>query len=82
MEIIDPRIIERSSGDDGTSQLVPARRVQDRYDIADRTLDRWLASAILNFPRPLIINKRRYFRVCELVDWERRQARAHLGDVA
>jgi predicted DNA-binding transcriptional regulator AlpA len=74
MDTIDPGITRRFSGDDGTSSLVPARKVQDRYDIADRTLDRWLINPALNFPKPVIINKRRYWRVSELVAWERQRA--------
>jgi hypothetical protein len=58
-----------------TGSLVPARKVQDRYDIADRTLDRWLESQTLNVPRPVVINKRRYWRVTELAAWERARAK-------
>lgn len=54
--------------------LVPARKTEQRYDIADRTLDRWLADPKLNFPRPVIINRRRYFRIRELKEWERQRA--------
>ena len=42
--------------------LLPARKTQQRYDVADRTLDRWLSDPGLNFPRPVVINRRRYFR--------------------
>jgi predicted DNA-binding transcriptional regulator AlpA len=58
------------------SPLLPARNVLKRYDIADRTLDRWLNNELLGFPRPIVINKRRYFRECELQDWERARATA------
>ena len=57
-----------------SSSLLPARKVQERYDIADRTLDRWLRIPSLEFPRPVVINSRRYFRVHELVEWERKRA--------
>ncbi len=56
------------------SPLLPARNVMKRYNISDRTLDRWLANERLGFPRPTVINKRRYFRECELQDWERERA--------
>jgi hypothetical protein len=52
----------------------PAKRVCERYEITDRTLDRWLGDPELDFPRPLIINKRRYFSDPELVAWERKRA--------
>jgi hypothetical protein len=73
MDTINPGTTGHS-GDDGTNNLVPARKVQDRYDIADRTLDRWVVNPALNFPLPVIINKRRYWRVSELVAWERQRA--------
>jgi hypothetical protein len=46
-----------------------------RFGITDRTLDRWLAKAELKFPRPLVINRRRYFFLNEIEEWERAQAR-------
>jgi predicted DNA-binding transcriptional regulator AlpA len=79
MEIIDPSIAGRAHGDDGTTQLISARKVQERFAIADRTLDKWLINKSLNFPRPVYINKRKYFRMCEIFEWERQQARAHVG---
>jgi len=41
-----------------------------RYgDVADKTIDRWVASGIL--PTPLVINKRRYWDEAELEQRER-----------
>jgi hypothetical protein len=54
----------------------PAKKVLERYDITDRTLDRWLANPAMNFPRPLVINRRRYFSDPELTEWERKRASA------
>jgi phage antirepressor YoqD-like protein len=54
--------------------LLPARQVCARYKIVGRTLDRWLADERLQFPRPLIINKRRYFKERLLQSWERARA--------
>ena len=53
-----------------------AKRVQERYDITDRTLDRWLNNPEMDFPRPMVVNGRRYFRETELVAWERKRATA------
>ena len=61
-------------GSTNDEALLPARKVQLRYDIADRTLDRWLSVAGLNLPRPVVINRRRYFKVDELRTWERQRA--------
>ena len=54
-------------------RLLPARRVCERYDVTDRTLDRWLGREALAFPRPLRISGRRYWYERELVTWERAQ---------
>jgi hypothetical protein len=55
--------------------LLPARKTMQRYGIADRTLDRWIADPKLGFPRPVVINTKRYFRVRDLVVWERERAK-------
>ena len=49
----------------------PAKQVCERYGVSDRTLDRWLADPEMEFPRPLVINNRRYFSDPELTAWER-----------
>jgi hypothetical protein len=51
-----------------------ARKVWERYDVTDRTLDRWIASPEIGFPQPLIVNNRRYFSEPELIVWERQRA--------
>jgi hypothetical protein len=56
--------------------LLPASTVWTRYGVVDRTLDRWLANTSLKFPKPLVINRRRYFRESDLIAWERKQATA------
>jgi predicted DNA-binding transcriptional regulator AlpA len=53
-------------------QFLPARRVRERYgSIANMTLWRWLQDADLNFPRPIRIGQRRYWRLSDLVAWEK-----------
>jgi hypothetical protein len=53
---------------------LPASKICERYNVVDRTLDRWLKNPKLNFPRPLYINKRRYFDLSAVEKWERAQA--------
>jgi predicted DNA-binding transcriptional regulator AlpA len=53
---------------------LPAPQVWERYGRSDRTLDRWLATPALEFPRPIVINNRRYFSEPALAAWERKQA--------
>jgi predicted DNA-binding transcriptional regulator AlpA len=60
--------------EDGSTTYLPARRVQDRYGICDRTLDRWIKDESVGFPKPIVVHRRRYWRVGELVAFERRRA--------
>lgn len=43
-------------------------------NISDMTLWRWLNNRALGFPSPLVINRRRYWRLAEIEAWERSQA--------
>lgn len=54
---------------------LPSIRVQRRYDICSRTLNRWEERPELGFPKPVRINRRRYWRLADLQAWER----AHIG---
>ena len=49
---------------------VPAKVVLTRYSIGDQTLRRWLADPGIGFPRPLVVRRRRYFRVEDIEAWE------------
>ena len=67
---------QRKAESHGTREcLIPARDVWERYCITSRTLSRWLDRYELDFPRPLIVNGRRYFRLTEIEMWERIRAR-------
>jgi predicted DNA-binding transcriptional regulator AlpA len=48
--------------------------MRERYGISDMTIWRWLNNPVLNFPKPLIVNRRRYWRHAEIEAWERAQA--------
>jgi predicted DNA-binding transcriptional regulator AlpA len=65
----------RQPAEDDEGPLLPAKPVCERYRISDRTLDRWLANVALEFPRPIVINRRRYFRQRKLEAWERARDR-------
>jgi predicted DNA-binding transcriptional regulator AlpA len=50
--------------------------VARRYSVSTRTVDRWLASEKVNFPRPvMVVNERRYWSLADLETWERARAR-------
>jgi predicted DNA-binding transcriptional regulator AlpA len=55
-------------------QYLPGREVRDRYHVSDMTLWRWLRNAELKFPKPTVINRRRYWLVEELEAWDRARA--------
>jgi hypothetical protein len=55
-------------------RLIPAREVWRRYSITSRTLSRWLERSELHFPKPLIVNGRRYWWLGEIEAWERLRA--------
>ncbi|RWR29474.1 transcriptional regulator [Sinirhodobacter populi] len=43
-------------------------------DVSDMTLHRWLKSPVLNFPKPIYIGQRRYWKESEIVAWLNAQA--------
>jgi hypothetical protein len=60
------------SDNDGT--LLPTAKVRQRYgDVSHMWIERRLADDP-NFPRPIYIAKRRFFRLGDLVAWERHKA--------
>lgn len=49
---------------------IPARIVRDLCGgVADMTLWRWVNDPDLNFPKPLYIAKRRYWKEAEILAW-------------
>ncbi len=59
---------------DGAEQLLPDRRVADRYRVSLMSLWRWDHNPELGFPPPIRINRRKYRRLSDLVRWERSRA--------
>lgn len=53
---------------------LPGRGVRERYRISEMTHWRWRRDPALNFPRPMIINRRLYWRLEDLEQWERERA--------
>ena len=60
-----------NSNDDGSDRRVNSKFLMQRFDVADRTIDRWLDHPTLNFPKPIRINSRRYWKLSEVLQWER-----------
>lgn len=54
-----------------SENLLTAKQVRQRYGgISDMSLWRWLRAPELKFPKPLLINGRRYWRLVDLGRWE------------
>lgn len=47
------------------------RQVRDRYSITKVTLHRWMNRESLNFPQPMRVGTRLFFRLDDIVAWER-----------
>ncbi len=50
-------------------------QVLARYSIAPITFYRWQKNEVLAFPKPMVINRRKFFRVDDLTAWERQRAK-------
>jgi len=58
-----------------TELYLPAAQVRQRYGgISDMTLWRWLNDPALDFPKPLRIKRRRYWKPCRLDAFDHAQA--------
>ncbi|MDM8167016.1 AlpA family phage regulatory protein [Roseovarius sp.] len=52
------------------NQRIPASTVQQLCGgISSMTLHRWLHNPDLDFPRPIYIGNRRYWRETEIIEW-------------
>ena len=58
-----------------TSRLLTAAAVRDALGgVSDMTLWRWLNDPALNFPKPIYIARRRYWREADVSAWLDAQA--------
>jgi len=56
-------------------EFLTGPQVRERFGgISDMTLWRWMHDERVDFPKPLVINRRNYFRVAEIETFEARQA--------
>jgi predicted DNA-binding transcriptional regulator AlpA len=54
---------------DSGALLLPGPQVDRRYGISPMRW-RWMHDPRLNFPRPIKIRQRTYWRVSDLIEWE------------
>jgi predicted DNA-binding transcriptional regulator AlpA len=73
METVQPGVTGRRSP---ATRKLPTRAVMSRYGVSDRTVDRWTADLNLKFPKPIRINRRRYWDEEELDQFDASRADA------
>lgn len=60
----------------GDPKYLTARQVRARFGgISDMSLHRWLCNEALAFPKPIVIQRRRYFRLDDVEAFEANKAR-------
>ncbi|ANL34090.1 MULTISPECIES: helix-turn-helix transcriptional regulator [Rhizobium] len=56
-------------------EYLTGKQVATRYQITPVSLYRWERDERLGFPQPMIVNRRKLFKIDELVAWERSRAK-------
>lgn len=56
------------------AKYLPSRDLRERYRVSDMSIWRWLRDDKLAFPKPTVINGRRYWLIAEIEQWERARA--------
>jgi predicted DNA-binding transcriptional regulator AlpA len=70
---------------DKTDALISGPNLRKRQDVSEMTIWRRKKDKALNFPQPIKISGRNFFRLSEIEEWERRMAARpfeSIGDVA
>lgn len=57
-------------------EFLNAKAVRARYSISEPTLWRWERDPDVGLPKPVLIAKRRYWRISDLIAFEAQQQRA------
>jgi hypothetical protein len=61
---------------DAEEQFLPAPLVARRYHCSDMTISRWVREPRMRFPAPHYFGRFRYWKLSDLVSWERQRAMA------
>lgn len=59
---------------DPPNTLIPRPKVRKRYGISEMTMWRWENNPSVEFPSPIVINRRKFYRVDELSVWEAKRS--------
>jgi predicted DNA-binding transcriptional regulator AlpA len=60
--------------DQADELFFPAPLVASRYHVSDMTLYRWVRDPRMQFPAPHYFGRFRYWKLSDLVSWERQRA--------
>lgn len=60
-------------GADADEVYFPGPKVAARYNVSDMTIWRWLRDERMQFPPPHYFGRFRYWRLSQLVSWERQR---------
>jgi len=64
-------------------EFLTATQVRQRFGgISDMTLWRWMHDERVGFPRPTVINRRRYFRESDIAEFQSRATESPVGSEA
>jgi predicted DNA-binding transcriptional regulator AlpA len=59
---------------DNVNDLISTKKLRQRHDVSDMTIWRRLNDPGLNFPKPIKINRRNFWRLGDVEEFERRMA--------
>lgn len=61
---------------DSPHRLISASDVRQMFGgVSDMTIWRWLQDADLHFPKPIYVQRRRFWREAKLIEWIEKQPR-------
>src|SRR5437660_6904714 len=66
MDIVDSSVTARRLSGEDRRPLLTSRAVCEYFGVVPRTLHRWVADPLLDFPRPIVVKKRHYWRPRDL----------------
>jgi predicted DNA-binding transcriptional regulator AlpA len=56
-------------------ERITPKQLRERFgNISEMTLWRWARDEAFELPKPLIINRRKYYSLTEIEEWERRRS--------
>jgi hypothetical protein len=61
-----------------STEWEPDPKVARRFNVCQKTIDRWSKNPTLDFPKPMEINGRKYRKVRELEEWSAARVRASI----